>query len=272
MENTIRGHLHRFCKENTDVYEYALFPAGKLFRPRLAEAIFYDIGGPLQSKKLELLISALEFHHVYSLLHDDLPAMDNDTYRRGRLCTHKKFSEWQAILCGDGLLNMSYECIAQIGSIEMIKIFSRAMGARGLILGQELDLSLKMNESVELLLKTHELKTARLIQCATTLPTFLLPHVKMKKDFWRLGYNIGIVFQLLDDFDDAKEIDAASPEALKNPWIRQSEYCRKVLIKNINSMQQLLEKHQLIKTFAFLKSYLENTPLYYEFKIDTFHK
>src|SRR5690606_6505779 len=105
---------HDFAK----IYHYAVFPAGKLFRPKLALAAFCDAGGDASNLPLGHDIwpfaAALELHHAYTLVHDDLPAMDDDDERRGRPSTHIAHGQWQAILVGDGLSIASFRLISRL--------------------------------------------------------------------------------------------------------------------------------------------------------------
>ena len=176
LENMLTHHLVRNLPNHKilDVYLYACLPGGKLFRPHLVWSVLQDLNPELaQSSSLNLdsnhalLSSGVEFHHTYTLLHDDLPSMDNDLLRRGKPCTHIAFAEWQALLAGDGLLNLSYQLLSKIKhprSNELFRFFSWALGPKGLIHGQVMDLAHEMNESFQNTLRTHELKTARLIQ------------------------------------------------------------------------------------------------------------
>jgi geranylgeranyl pyrophosphate synthase len=139
--------------------------------------------------------------------------MDNDDVRRGRATTHKKFGEWNAILTGDLLLNLSYQLIFSIRNLsekelQMLgKIFSHSLGGKGLIHGQYLDLSKEMNSSLDSLILTHKLKTARLIQVALIGGAILSGHSENSelKKIAKLGENIGIIFQLLDDLSELKD-------------------------------------------------------------------
>ena len=115
IENTLSYHLDLLLPhhKSREVYEYATLPGGKLFRPCLVWSILYDLDPTLYKKSVQdknsshaKLASAVEFHHSYTLLHDDLPCMDDDTIRRGKACTHLVFGQWQALLAGDGLLNL----------------------------------------------------------------------------------------------------------------------------------------------------------------------
>ncbi len=154
-----------------DVYHYSLFPAGKLFRPTLAAKLYEDLTGLTDftvKDPLPLLCVALEWHHVYSLIHDDLPCMDDDDFRRGRESSHKKFNEWKALLAGDGLINATYYLLSKIKhprAQDLISFASWSLGPKGLIHGQELDLSCK-DISFKDVIRIHELKTGRLMQLA----------------------------------------------------------------------------------------------------------
>lgn len=218
-----------------EAYLYAVLPAGKLFRPKLIWNTFLDLdrenaANVLNSRQLfekhpiTLLAVAIELHHAYTLVHDDLPAMDNDLMRRGKPSLHAQFGHWQAILIGDGLLNMSYQVLAKINhpeAMNVLKIFSHATGAKGLIHGQVLDLSQEMNLNLENLIRTHELKTARLIQASLSLSAFLTTSNKeLACEYWRFGNHLGILFQLLDDLMELTVQNISPHEKEVNPFLK----------------------------------------------------
>jgi geranylgeranyl pyrophosphate synthase len=105
-----------------EAYQYVLFPPGKLFRPLLFLNLLEDNG--LNPQDYYETAVGLELHHSYTLVHDDLPCMDDDDMRRGRPSAHKKFNEWKAILIGDGLLNLSYQAFDS----RLVKPFSMLLG------------------------------------------------------------------------------------------------------------------------------------------------
>ncbi len=227
----------------SEVYHYAVFPAGKLFRPKLALAAFVDAGGdegniPL-THDLWPLAAALELHHAYTLVHDDLPAMDDDHQRRGRASTHIAHGQWQAILAGDGLSVASFRLLTRIQHPHarlLLAIATHALGPKGLIQGQVLDLSHEMGQSFEKLLLTHELKTARLIQLALVGGTLMAaPKLNSKKlkGAWRLGRAIGITFQLLDDLSELTEAQLSPHESGINPWLSRPQECCEETIKQL---------------------------------------
>ncbi len=155
------------------------------------------------------MATSIELMHTYSLIHDDLPSMDNDEIRRGQASNHMKFNEATAILTGDALQALAYETIAsssdltQSQKIESIKALSIACGHKGMILGQQYDLDAETNEYNNIQ-KIHELKTGKLIQVAVTLP-----HLgNKKKDNERMilhdiGKDLGLAFQIMDDVLEA---------------------------------------------------------------------
>lgn len=230
IESNISRLIEKYCPthEFSEVYRYALLPAGKLFRPKLAWACALDQTQELDKQQvsdLELFSCSIEIHHVYTLLHDDLPCMDDDDYRRGKLSTHKKFSEWQSLLAGDGLLNLSYQLIFQLQS-PLTPIFgrymARALGPKGLIHGQTMDLLRQSNLSLKNLVETHRLKTARLIQVAL-VGGYILGQkqgdhsLEDAKRYHRLGESLGLAFQFLDDLTELDE-ELGEHESSINPW------------------------------------------------------
>jgi geranylgeranyl pyrophosphate synthase len=213
------GHAN----ELSSIMDYAVFPAGKLFRPRLVLALANDLKIP--TEKVLPLACAIELHHAYSLVHDDLPAMDNDSERRGKPSTHAQYGEWKAILAGDALLISSFHQIQKSNNQNAQKLFSWATGAKGLILGQFLDLNSQGNLSLKEVIRIHELKTGRLLQVATLGTAILADKNKSQREvinFFRLGRDLGVSFQLMDDLDDLAS-ELSSHEKAINPFIIHPE-------------------------------------------------
>ena len=107
---------------------YSLSNGGKRLRPIILAEVSKALG--LKKSRYLNMMLATELIHCYSLVHDDLPSMDDDDYRRGKLSTHKKFNQWQALLAGDGLLNLSYQLLAQLQSqnrIQVLKLFTKLL-------------------------------------------------------------------------------------------------------------------------------------------------
>jgi len=161
--------------------------------------------GQLDEVSLTDIATSIELMHSYSLIHDDLPAMDDDGMRRGQPSNHVKFNEATAILAGDALQALAFETIARSRGIadahkvEAVRMLAEACGHQGMILGQQYDLDAEKNELLDIEL-IHSLKTAKLIQVALTIP--YLENEMYKKTqvlLNNLGGKIGLAFQIMDD-------------------------------------------------------------------------
>jgi geranylgeranyl pyrophosphate synthase len=168
-----------------------------------------NLKGHLNDAALTDIATSIELMHTYSLIHDDLPAMDDDGMRRGQLSNHIEFNEATAILAGDALQALAFEIIASSENIsdrqkvEAVKSLASACGHQGMILGQQYDLDAEKNEFLDIEI-IHTLKTAKLIQVAMTMPflgndqyqqTYFLLH--------ELGEKMGLAFQIMDDVLEA---------------------------------------------------------------------
>lgn len=270
IEKSLTEHLFKNTPQHDirDVYFYACLPAGKFFRPSLVWSICQDLNQELFEKSLtnansnhSKLSSSIELHHTYTLLHDDLPCMDDDQMRRGRPCTHIKFGEWKALLAGDGLLNISYQLLAKIKHPrlnEVIGFFSWANGPKGLIHGQTLDLSHEMTVSFKNTLRTHELKTARLIQSAVVLSAALaLPqkNYETEKTLWKYSRLLGINFQLIDDLSELAESPLSQHEKDVNPWLKFPQETYQYTLNSLREFENLSKKLQLKNTDIIIGDY-----------------
>ncbi len=248
-----------------EVYEYALFPTGKLFRPLLVWAIAKDFSNNPDfspNSNHALLASCIEFHHTYSLLHDDLPSMDNDTLRRGKPCSHLAFNEWKALLAGDGLLNCSYQTLSKIKSDklpDLFKLMGGLLGTKGLIQGQVLDLSGEMTKDFNSLLETHKLKTARLIQFSL-LSSLVLVESNYRKflDLFRLGHRLGIVFQLLDDLTELTDFNLPAHEKEVNPWFNFKEQALQEVTLGLKIIREIIKKYSLTNIEFVISDYFKS--------------
>ena len=151
------------------------------------------------------MAASIELMHTYSLIHDDLPSMDNDEMRRGQASSHVKFNEATAILTGDALQALAYENIVsspeitQSQKIASIKALSNACGHEGMILGQQYDLDAENNDYKDIK-KIHELKTGRLIRVAITMPHLGNNSQKNQLEVLdEVGKDLGLAFQIIDD-------------------------------------------------------------------------
>jgi geranylgeranyl pyrophosphate synthase len=262
LEENLKQHMKLLLPNDpfSDIYCYAVLPPGKLFRPQLVIATACDLSpAEVTYQQLielyaptALLASALEIHHAYTLVHDDLPCMDNDEWRRGKIATHKKFGEWQALLAGDGLLNASYRMISMIehpNLPRLFKVITWALGPKGLIQGQVLDLSSSKLDSFQLLKKTHQLKTARLIQSAIVGGMLLIdsnhhPN-RLLLDMYKLGNGIGVLFQLLDDLSELEQPSISTHELSVNGWIKHPSESISEALRDIETVENLLDRYQM---------------------------
>jgi farnesyl diphosphate synthase len=168
-----------------------------------------NLNKEISNSALTDMAASIELMHTYSLIHDDLPAMDDDQMRRGQASSHIKFNEATAILTGDALQALAYENIASspeitdLQKIASIKALANACGHEGMILGQQYDLDAENNQYNDIK-KIHKLKTGKLIQLAMTMPH--LGNDKQKNQLEVLdevGENLGLAFQIIDDVLEA---------------------------------------------------------------------
>ena len=208
--------LKKFIKrqkrtELVTAMEYGLFPGGKKIRSK----ILLDIGAvyKIEYKTLITIGAAVECIHAYSLIHDDLPCMDNDKLRRGKPSTHIKFGESTAVLAGNSLLTMAFEILTSSNlkinektKADLVRKLSQTSGHLGIAGGQYLDLSfekkkISKNKIIDMEIK----KTGRLFSFCCAVPAI----IKKKKNkeikfFENIGANIGLLFQIADDLIDFK--------------------------------------------------------------------
>lgn len=277
LEKNLKIHLQEYMPAHPlhEAYFYALLPAGKLFRPKLAVKVQENYQGMSAGQAisqphnpLSYLCSAIEIHHAYTLVHDDLPAMDDDDMRRGQLSTHKKYGEWQAILVGDGLLNISYGLLAKIKhpqALTIIALAAKMLGPKGLIHGQVLDLSHEMNTSFEKCLQTHFAKTARLIQFSLLSSALLQSKSTLGLDHWkrwlRFGQSLGILFQFLDDLTELADETLSSHEEQVSPWIRFWEATNSETQKHLDYLiheSEMFKKMDLAYYFQAIDQTIKN--------------
>ncbi len=189
-----------------EAMRYAVTDGGKRVRPVLCYSVCEMLGGDLS--KVENLALSIEFIHSYSLVHDDLPAMDNDDFRRGKLSTHKKFGESTGILAGDALLNFAFETVLSERNfsdnyLEAARLIAEYAGYGGMIGGQVLDLKNENNPAAteKELYEIYLNKTAKLIM-TPILSASLVNDRKYYDELKEYGYNLGILFQITDDIMD----------------------------------------------------------------------
>ena len=180
---------------------YTVMSRGKRLRPLLvyATGLCFEV----EPMRMDNAACAIELIHCYSLVHDDLPAMDNADYRRGRLSCHKAFDEATAILVGDALQSLAFEILAREDNPLLVATLAHASGSLGMAGGQQLDLADKNSEDV------HQLKTGALFRAAAELGALCAKCSDkiLLQRLCELGIIIGLIFQWQDDLDDQIEME-----------------------------------------------------------------
>ena len=187
---------------------YGLLPGGKKIRTK----ILIDVGKifKLKYKDLVMIGAAVECIHAYSLIHDDLPCMDNDNLRRGKLATHKKFGESTAILAGNSLLTIAFEILSEPNlklsykiKNNLINLISESSGHSGIAGGQYLDLNFERKKvPIKKIIEMQIKKTGKLFSFCCLAPIIMKNKVKYINLFDTLGSEIGLLFQIADDLID----------------------------------------------------------------------
>lgn len=187
--------------------KYSFFSGGKRFRPFLSFLTAQSLN--INWEDIFPILLATELVHTYSLIHDDLPCMDNDDFRRGQPTNHKKFGEDIALLAGDALLTDAFGVLVELKKtkpetiLNIIKEFSRATGSHGMVSGQTWDMKAGKDITIENLYKIHHLKTGQLIQISVMAVAL---YAELSKDqvqlFKEFGMNLGLAFQIKDDLLD----------------------------------------------------------------------
>ncbi len=194
-ETEVPHNLHKAMR-------YSMFAGGKRLRPALAYATFEALGG--KGDSIYLAMSALEMLHTFSLIHDDLPCMDDDDFRRGKPTCHKQFGEATAVLAGDALCIHAFELLARTGNAKAIEVLARSLGTSGMIGGQIIDIESE-GKTVDLgtVDYIHYHKTAALIESSLVIGALLAgatpAQVTIVEEF---GHSIGLAFQVVDDILD----------------------------------------------------------------------
>ncbi len=259
-----------YQKKVIEAMNYSVLAGGKRLRPVLMKESFLLFGG--QGEVIEPFMAALEMIHNYSLVHDDLPAMDNDEYRRGRKTTWTVYGEGMAVLAGDGLLNYAYETAAKAfdkaDDLEEMKRVARALqilaekaGIYGMIGGQNGDLEAeegKLSLTEELLLFIHEKKTAALIQAALMIGGILAGASDTEiRSLEKAAYDIGIAFQIQDDI-----LDVTGNEKILGKPIGSDEKNHKLTYVSLNGLEKSREDVKRLSGEAeeILSSFQEKNP------------
>lgn len=266
----INYNINFYLEKNleSNIYEpikYSVNAGGKRVRPILLLAIMDAFKKDF--KDAMPFAVAIELIHTYSLIHDDLPAMDNDDFRRGIPTCHKKFGEATAILAGDALLNLAFEIMTLQIKENFHKKYVDAMleiavsaGSRGMIGGQVADMFAENKQiSKEQLLYIHENKTAKLITASIVSGAILAElDFKQIEKLKEIGYNLGLAFQIQDDILDI----IGNPEILGKPILSDLKN-NKTTYVSINGLQKAQQDYKDISNDILLS--LEKLNLKNEF-------
>lgn len=276
INSWIKDFLEKNSSKNIihEAIEYSIFNGGKRLRPILANT-FYNMykKDNFYDEDIKYLAVGLEFIHTYSLIHDDLPSMDNDDYRRGNLTCHKKYNEAIAILAGDALLTEAFRCFSEIKNkniLEIINLISNRVGANGMIKGQVLDILneniSKGNKNNKFLLRTiHARKTGDLILVSIVSGAMLSNNIDEKNIILIKKYaiNLGHIFQITDDILDivgdkkllGKRGSDLDNQKLTYPSVYGIEKSKKFVLEYKKHTKNLIDKMDIKNEY---KNFLSN--------------
>lgn len=255
----LANYRNKYPEKLAEAMEYAVMNGGKRIRPVLMYMIcdLFEKNNYKSYDKIKEIAAALEFIHCYSLVHDDLPAMDNDDYRRGKLTVHKKYNEAIGVLVGDVLLTEAFGIIANSKSlgdknkVEIISKLSEYAGFFGMIGGQFVDMESE-NKKVEIdtLKYIHAHKTGKLLTAAIELPMIAL-NIESEKREKMVEYSklLGIAFQIKDDILDiegnfeeiGKKSNDVQNEKTTYPSIFGLEKSKKLLQEYLEKAKKIIE-------------------------------
>ena len=257
FDKKLLRHIEKLKSPDKRIKKALLYFAktgGKRIRPFL----LYYMGSFLNIKPslLDDFALSIECVHLHSLIHDDLPSMDNDDYRRGRLTVHKKFDEATAVLAGDMFQVLSVKTLAESKylsasqKVNSIQMLSKANGMEGLIAGQSLDIYMKKNSTIKQIEEMYLLKTGALFSlCFNLLLNVKNLNVSKKRELKIIGNTIGKIFQITDDMLDrwgnerevGKKIKKDSKKAsiaYKLNRIECTKYLKQIQNKNYKTMEK----------------------------------
>lgn len=278
LEQIIREYLPKeggLQKTVLQAMNYSVLAGGKRLRPMLMLETYRMCGG--KGCEIDPFLAAIEMIHTYSLVHDDLPAMDNDEYRRGRETTWKVYGETIGILAGDGLLNLAFETAFRAFEMvdrsdpaalrriaDALSVLGKKAGVFGMIGGQTADVEAEGRETPmteDELLFIHRHKTAALIQASLTIGAILAgADEEQIKVLEKCGEDVGIAFQIQDDVLDV----VGDSKELGKPVGSDEQNCKQtyVTLKGLDQARADVaalsgEAVSLLKTFGSEKEFLE---------------
>lgn len=239
-----------FNTEFKEIFDYSVLDGGKRIRPVLA-LVSYNMFNDNLDEVMPFAL-AIELIHSYSLIHDDLPSMDNDDYRRGKESVHKKYGQAMAILAGDGLLNLAFELMSEdiknskdyfiMNKIRAMTYISQMSGTRGMIYGQIDDIKDNRDISEDDIISIYKRKTGGLFKAAIiTGPLVAGANQEIVDIFEDFAEDFGLAFQVFDDILDKKQDEEAGKISLVTVAGEELalEYGRKYYNSALNSIERM---------------------------------
>lgn len=249
INKALDRYLYRSKKYPPVIHEamrFSVFSEGKRLRPVLVLAAGENAaGGRISAGRYENLLraaAAMEMIHTSSLIHDDLPVMDNDDYRRGRLSCHRKYNEAIAVIAGDALIVRAFEIAAGTDDCRVVREIADASGTRGMIGGQAVDIEpfsrkSKRKEIIKRLNYVHSCKTAALIRVSLRIGALIAGAKDSEiKAIDRYGGKIGMAFQITDDI-----LDIGDDRGISYPGVYGLEASRKKIKQLVSEALKFLE-------------------------------
>lgn len=260
LENYLDSIKNKIEQNLFESMKYSLLSDGKRIRPILTLSVYDLLNKGEKTDEIYKFAAAVEMIHTYSLIHDDLPCMDNDTTRRGKPCNHVVYGEDIALLAGDALLTQAFEIISTASCeklnpkniLKSVNFLADSVGSSGMISGQCFDIKLNdKNYGKKELLNIYNLKTSKLITASTIIGAILANRNNNEiSAIKKFGENIGIVFQLVDDILDNETYNIS---LFKEPNI--NELIQNLTDDAINSIKEINGNTDFLESFAkFLAS------------------
>lgn len=232
-----------------EAMRYSLIAPGKRVRPNLLYEVVKGYG--LSESVADEFACAIEMIHTYSLIHDDLPAMDNDDLRRGRPTCHKQFDEATAILAGDGLLTYAFDVASSSTAdpsivVKCIQVLAQCAGSNGMVLGQDLDINESNASDWDYVRKVHKYKTG----CLLSAPLMMGALVAGKDDetvrqWHEIGISLGLAFQIQDDILD---VELSSEEFGKSNSDEKNDKKTSVTLLGLEqSKERMISEYEKVK-------------------------
>lgn len=224
-----------------EAMRYSLIAPGKRVRPNLLYEVVKGYG--LLESVADEFACAIEMIHTYSLIHDDLPAMDNDDLRRGRLTCHKQFDEATAILAGDGLLTYAFDVASSSTAdpsivVKCIQVLAQCAGSNGMVLGQDLDMNESNTSDWDYVRKVHKYKTGCLLSAPLMMGALLADkNDETVRQWHEIGISLGLAFQIQDDILD---VELSSEEFGKSNSDEKNDKKTSVSLLGIEQSKELM--------------------------------